>query len=59
MSEAGEPCILERRTRRFEAEGRGSFVFCRDMTLPDAGALDDPLVRRVQCLFEIGVADNP
>ena len=40
-------------------ERRGALVVRRDVTLFDAGALDDPLIGRVEHFLEIGVADNP
>ncbi len=54
----GKTGVGERRLRGAKAKRRGSFVLSRDVALPDAGALHDPGVGRVERFFEIGVAQN-
>ena len=48
--------MFQRRARRVDRQMRRELAFGRDMALPDAGALNDPLVRRIDTgrQFRIG-----
>ena len=50
--------VLERGARRLHAEVGGELAGGRDVALADAGALHDPLVRRVDRPGEVGVGDG-
>ena len=51
--------LSQRGLRSPGGQGRGCLAFSRDIALPDAGALLDPLVRGVDLLGELRVGDDP
>ena len=53
----GETGVLDGGGARFDGEAGGGLTVRRDPALTDAGALDDPLVRRVDALLELGVGE--
>ena len=53
----GEPGVLDRGGAGLDGEGRGRLTVVGDAALADAGALDDPLVARVDALLEVGVGE--
>lgn len=50
---------LERPERRLPREIRGELALRRDVTLPDAGALDDPRIGSVDRLGQLLVRNDP
>jgi hypothetical protein len=55
----GEAGIGKRRARRVEPQGGGCLILRRYMPLLDAGALHDPVIRRIDDLFEVGIGEDP
>src|SRR6185503_15381782 len=53
----GEAGVLDRGGTRLDGEAGGRLAARGDPTLTDAGALDDPLVRGVDALLELGVGE--
>jgi hypothetical protein len=49
---------IERGARRLSRQIAGELAFGGNMTLADAGAIDDPLIVRLDQLFEIGVGED-
>ena len=49
---------LERRACRMSSQIAGEFTLGGNMPLADAGAFDDPLIVRIDQLFEIGVGED-
>ncbi|MEY9148221.1 hypothetical protein ABIF00_006205 [Bradyrhizobium elkanii] len=49
----------ERGLRRLDRQMRGEFVVGRDVALADAGALHDPVIRRVDPAGQFGIGQNP
>src|SRR5262249_56755634 len=53
-----DPGVLDRVRARVDGHRRGRVGRGRDVTLADAGPLDDPRVGRVDTPFEIGVREE-
>ncbi len=53
-----DPGMFQRRQRRLGPQMRGEFAGCRDMALPDAGALHDPFVRSVDLCRQLRIGQN-
>jgi hypothetical protein len=54
-----DPGIGERRARGIDRQMRGELAFGGNVTLPDTGALDDPLVGRIHLRRQFGIGQNP
>jgi hypothetical protein len=53
-----DPGSIERLLRRLRAHVRGEFVLRRNAPLANAGARPNPLVARIDCLFQLRVREN-
>ena len=47
-----------RRLRRLQTKMRRELAFSGNMALFDAGALDDPLIRRIDLFCQFGIGDD-
>ena len=54
-----DPRSLQRAARRFGGEAAGGLVRFGEITLANTGPLDDPFVRSVDTLCQIGIGDEP
>ena len=51
--------MMQRRARSLDRQVRGELALGGDVALADAGALHDPLVRRIDSGRQFGIGQNP